>query len=80
MEAARSKRVASFAFAGRIYAEASGQLVMDLNAADSEPRRRFTASHEIMHTAFPGFRREVPHVRRRCNSCGPRPRPAPWTS
>lgn len=53
------RRVASFAFAGRIYAEESGQLVMDLNANDSEPRRRFTASHEIIHTVFPGFKREA---------------------
>jgi hypothetical protein len=37
------RRAASLAFAGRIYAEENGQLVMDLNANDSEPRRRFTA-------------------------------------
>ncbi|MGH2853515.1 MAG: ImmA/IrrE family metallo-endopeptidase [Solirubrobacteraceae bacterium] len=53
------RRIASFGFAGRIYAEESGQLVMDLNADDSEPRRRFTASHEIIHTVFPGFKREA---------------------
>lgn len=53
------RRVAPFGFAGRIYAEPSGQLVMDLNGEDSQPRRRFTASHEIMHTAFPGFKREA---------------------
>jgi hypothetical protein len=32
---------------------------LDLNANDSEPRRRFTASHEIIHTVFPGFKREA---------------------
>jgi hypothetical protein len=53
------RRVASLAFAGRIYAEENGQLVMDLNANDSEPRRRFTAAHEIIHTVFPGFKREA---------------------
>lgn len=53
------RRVATYGFAGRIYAEPSGQLVMDLNGKDSRPRRRFTASHEIMHTAFPGFKREA---------------------
>jgi len=53
------RRVAPFGFAGRIYAEESGQLVMDLNAKDSEPRRRFTGAHELMHVAFPGFKREA---------------------
>jgi Zn-dependent peptidase ImmA (M78 family) len=52
------RRVAPFAFAGRIYAEDSGQLVMDLNESDSEPRRRFTGAHELMHVAFPGFKKE----------------------
>jgi hypothetical protein len=52
------RRVAPFDFAGRIYAEESGQLVMDLNAHDAEPRRRFTGAHELMHVAFPGFKRE----------------------
>ena len=52
------RRVGEHPFAGRIYAEANGQLVMDLNASDSEPRRRFSCAHEIMHTAFPGFRKE----------------------
>lgn len=53
------RRLGDLAFAGRVYVEPSGQLVMDLNAADPEPRRRFTCGHEIMHTAFPGFRREA---------------------
>jgi hypothetical protein len=52
------RRIGDHPFAGRIYAEANGQLVMDLNASDSEPRRRFSCAHEIMHTAFPGFRKE----------------------
>ncbi len=52
------RRVGEHPFAGRIYAEENGQLVMDLNASDSEPRRRFSCAHEIMHTAFPGFRKE----------------------
>lgn len=53
------RRVEPLGFAGRIYAEESGQLVMDLNAADGEPRRRFTGAHELMHVAFPGFKREA---------------------
>jgi Zn-dependent peptidase ImmA (M78 family) len=52
------QRMGSFPFAGRIYAEPSGQLVMDLNEDDYETRRRFTCAHEIVHTAFPGFTRE----------------------
>ncbi len=52
------RRIGDHPFAGRIYAEENGQLVMDLNASDSEPRRRFSCAHEIMHTAFPGFRNE----------------------
>src|SRR5919108_4033453 len=52
------RRLGEHPFAGRIYAEENGQLVMDLNASDSEPRRRFSCAHEIMHTAFPGFRKE----------------------
>jgi hypothetical protein len=51
-------RVAEQPFAGRIYVDPSGKLVLDLNAADSESRRRFTCAHEIMHTAFPGFHRD----------------------
>lgn len=53
------RRVGQFGFSGRIYAEESGQLVMDLNADDGEPRRRFTGAHELMHVAFPGFKRET---------------------
>jgi Zn-dependent peptidase ImmA (M78 family) len=52
------QRVAEHDFAGRIYAEPSGQLVMDLNSSDSDARRRFTCAHELMHTAFPGFTEE----------------------
>jgi hypothetical protein len=52
------RRLGDHPFAGRIYAEADGQLVMDLKASDSAPRRRFSCAHEIMHAAFPGFRNE----------------------
>lgn len=52
------QRVDSFPFAGRIYAEPSGQLVMDLNGDDYQPRQRFTCAHEIIHTAFPGFQKQ----------------------
>lgn len=45
-------------FAGRIYADEDGQLRLDVNALDPEPRRRFTEAHELMHTAFPGFTKE----------------------
>jgi len=51
-------RVADHPFAGRIYVDPEGRMVLDLNAADSDARRRFTCAHEIMHTAFPGFHRD----------------------
>lgn len=46
-----------FEFAGRIYADHDGQLIMNLNAQDEPPRRRFTCAHELIHTRFPGFER-----------------------
>jgi hypothetical protein len=52
-------RRSSLPFSGRIYAEASGQLVMDLNGEEPRPRQRFTEAHELIHLAFPGFRREA---------------------
>lgn len=45
-------------FAGRIYAEPSGQLVMDINENDSPERQHFTEAHEVIHPAFPNFARE----------------------
>ena len=49
------RRRATYDFAGRIYAEPSGQLVMDINDQDSEERQHFTEAHELIHPAFPGF-------------------------
>lgn len=46
-------------FAGRIYAELDGQLVMDVNADDMRERQRFTCAHELMHLAFPNFKKET---------------------
>ncbi|TMK99470.1 MAG: ImmA/IrrE family metallo-endopeptidase [Actinobacteria bacterium] len=46
-------------FAGRIYADLDGQLVMDLNDDDRSARQRFTCAHELIHLAFPGFRKET---------------------
>jgi hypothetical protein len=53
------RRVGEYPFAGRIFAEPNGQLVMDLSDGDSPSRRRFTCGHEITHTVFPGFTRET---------------------
>ena len=53
------RRVSDHPFAGRIYADENGQLIMDLRADDPEVRRRFTCAHEVTHTAFPGFVREA---------------------
>jgi hypothetical protein len=52
------RRTGSFEFAGRIYAEENGQLVMDVNVDDSFERQHFTEAHELIHTAFPGFKTE----------------------
>lgn len=52
------QRRAPYDFAGRIYAEPSGQLVMDVNDQDSEERQHFTEAHELIHPAFPGFEAE----------------------
>lgn len=53
------RRIVDGPFAGRIFAEPSGQLVMDLRASDGGPRQRFSCAHEIIHTVFPGFARET---------------------
>lgn len=53
------RRRAAWDFAGRIYAEPDGQLVMDLNSQDGDERQRFTCAHELMHLAFPGFKKET---------------------
>jgi hypothetical protein len=52
-------RRAAHDFAGRIYADLDGRLVVDVNANDSEERQRFTVAHELCHLAFPGFKRET---------------------
>ncbi len=53
------RRLGPYEFAGRIFADVSGQLVMDLSTNDHLARRRFTCGHEIIHTIFPGFSREA---------------------
>lgn len=53
------RRLEAWNFAGRIYADVDGQLVMDLNADDGDKRQRFTCAHELMHLAFPGFKKEA---------------------
>lgn len=52
-------RRAAYDFAGRIYADLDGQLVMDLNSDDLSQRQRFTCAHELMHLAFPDFKKET---------------------
>lgn len=52
------RRRAAHDFAGRIYAEPNGQLVMDINDQDSAERQHFTEAHELIHPAFPGFELE----------------------
>lgn len=52
------RRTGDHNFAGRIYVEDNGQLVMDISSNDSDERQRFTEAHELTHTAFPGFSEE----------------------
>lgn len=52
-------RRATHDFAGRIYADLDGQLVMDLNGDDRFERQRFTCAHELIHLAFPSFKKET---------------------
>lgn len=52
-------RRAAHDFAGRIYADLDGQLVMDLNHNDGTERQRFTCAHELIHLAFPNFKKET---------------------
>lgn len=49
------RRRGDYEFAGRIYVEPSGRLVMDINDSDSDERRHFTEAHELIHPAFPSF-------------------------
>jgi Zn-dependent peptidase ImmA (M78 family) len=53
------QRLAAHDFAGRIYADLDGQLVMDLNHNDGTERQRFTCAHELIHLAFPNFKKET---------------------
>jgi len=52
------RRSGRYDFAGRIYVDETGQLVMDINQRDTPERQHFTEAHELMHTVFPGFKRE----------------------
>jgi Zn-dependent peptidase ImmA (M78 family) len=52
-------RVIDCDFAGRVYAEESGSIFIDVKRTDPEGRRRFTIAHELVHTAFPGFTHET---------------------
>ncbi|HEX8647654.1 MAG TPA: ImmA/IrrE family metallo-endopeptidase [Thermoleophilaceae bacterium] len=54
----RLRRAKGHPFAGRIYVEEDGQLVMDVNASDTPARQNFTQAHELIHTAFPNFKEE----------------------
>ena len=48
------RRQGDYDFAGRIYAEPGGQLVMDLNANDNQRRRRFTCAeaYDVLPSAL----------------------------
>ena len=43
---------------GRVYVDEAGRLTIEVAAGQTPVRQRFTVAHELVHTAFPGFRTE----------------------
>jgi len=43
---------------GRVYVDEGGQVTVEFDARQALVRQRFTVAHELVHTAFPGFKRE----------------------
>lgn len=43
---------------GRVYVDEGGRVTVEVDGRQAPARRRFTVAHELIHTAFPGFRRE----------------------
>ena len=43
---------------GRVYVDEAGRVTVDVDGRQAPVRQRFTVAHELLHTAFPGFRRE----------------------
>ena len=43
---------------GRVYVDEAGRVTVEVDGRQAPVRQRFTVAHELLHTAFPGFRRE----------------------
>ena len=43
---------------GRVYVDEAGRVTVEVDGRHAPARQRFTVAHELLHTAFPGFRRE----------------------
>ncbi len=43
---------------GRVYVDEAGRVTVEVDGRHAPVRQRFTVAHELLHTAFPGFRRE----------------------
>jgi Zn-dependent peptidase ImmA (M78 family) len=54
----RVTRVASAGWDGRVYVDEGDQVTVEVDARQALVRQRFTVAHELVHTAFPGFRTE----------------------
>ena len=61
LASARGIRVAGVAargWDGRVYVDETGRVTVEVDERQPLVRQRFTLAHELVHTAFPGFRRE----------------------
>jgi Zn-dependent peptidase ImmA (M78 family) len=54
----RVERVAAGGWDGRVYVDEAGRVTVEVDARQALVRQRFTVAHELVHTAFPGFRTE----------------------
>lgn len=64
LAAARGVRVAQVDandWDGRVYVDDDGRVTVEVDARQAPVRQRFTVAHELVHTAFPDFRRERRH-------------------
>jgi len=50
--------VAASGWDGRVYVDEDGRVTIEVDERQPLVRQRFTVAHELVHTVFPGFRRE----------------------
>lgn len=61
LASARGIRVATVeapGWDGRVYVDEGGRVTVEVDGRQAPVRQRFTVAHELLHTAFPGFRTE----------------------